>query len=45
MPAYVGIQSPGVLRLDSRSRIKYGTSCAGMTQDHRNWQWMYAIGI
>ena len=45
MPAYAGIQSPGVPLLDSRSRITYGTSFAGMTQSHRNWQCMYEMNI
>jgi hypothetical protein len=45
MPAYAGIQSPGVPRLDSRSRIKYGTSFAGMTLGYRNWQCVYEMDI
>ena len=29
----------------SRSRIKYGTSFAGMTRGHKDWQCMYEMDI
>ena len=45
MPEYAGIQSLGAPLLDSRSRITYGTSFAGMTRGHRNWQCMYEMDI
>jgi hypothetical protein len=38
MPAQAGIQSYAPRFLDSRSRIKYGTSFAGMTRGHKYWQ-------
>ena len=45
MPAKAGIQSPWPCPLDSRSRIKYGTSFAGMTRGHKYWQCMYEMDI
>ena len=45
MPAQAGIQFPCPGLLDSRSRIKYGTSFAGMTRGYTYWQCMYEMDI